>query len=300
MTKHTKVVKKEVRGSLAVFTLDLPCPEFLGSDVPLWAKCGDKDIKIEHTRRLPSLISLAGQDGSAARFPGLSARISYTDNRVRLEIDNQGTVLTDVHILLRLPTDFIEETIYFHADMIEGEFSREWTVTPNPLWKSGGRQLTAAQIDFTRGNVGGRVWASHLREIRPDNPLGVSVSCSGSTLDEETIAKLALPGANASGVNLVPLLQDIDYRVGIFPIPNSQRSKEGMTVLLDFDGGQKMTLRSELPPGSRGWLNGKPLAPVTDEFSFDAPAGRCRLLLQLGSSKSLLKHLVLLLAPAEQ
>ena len=301
MTKHVKVVKKSVRGNTAVFTLNFPCPEFLGSAVPLWAECGGKNIEIRHTRKLPALISLANAEGAAAKFPGLSAKISYTAaDKVRLDIDNQGAELTDVKILWRLPTDFTEETLYCAVDSIKGKFSREWRVTPNPAWKSHGRQLTAVQIDFTRSNAGGRVWASLLREIQPENPFGVKFRCVGKTLDDKQIAQLAQPGAKIKGIKLIPVQQDINYREWAFMIPYKARSKDGMTAVMDFNGGRKMTLSTDLPAGSRIYCNGKLLDSAKGAVTFDAPAGKCRILIQSGKTKSPVQSVQLFLTPAER
>ena len=301
MTKHVKVVNKELKGNTAVFTLNFPCPEFLGSTVPLWAECGGKNIEIRHTRKMPGLICLANADGTAAKFPGLSAKISYTAaNKVRLDINNQGEELTDVKILWRLPTDFAEETLYLALDRIKGKFAQEWSVTPNPAWKSHGSRLTAVQIDFTRGGSGGRVWASLLREIQPDNPFGVKFSCLGKTLDDKQIAQLALPGANIEGVKLAAVPQGINFRTGVFMLPGKERNKNGITAVMDFNGGKKMTLQTNLPDDSRIYCNGKLLELRKSSVSFDAPAGKCRLLIQTGKSRSPMQFVKLFLTPTER
>ena len=72
------------------------------------------------------------------------------------------------------------------------------------------------------------------------------------------------------------------------------RNKKSLTVLMDFPGGRKMTLKGDLPTAV--YCNGKQLKTEKGILSFDAPSGKCRILLRYGKSKR--DRLQLILTPA--
>ena len=67
---------------------------------------------------------------------------------------------------------------------------------------------------------------------------------------------------------------------------------------MDFQGGRKMTLQGDLP--ETVYCNGRKLARGKDGIHFEAPAGKCRLLLKYGESKRIIDRLHLILTTDER
>ena len=297
MTRHTRIAGRKVDGNKVTFTLDLPCPEYLGSMVPLWAECAEKNIEIRHTRKEPEKIGTAAETGSTPGFPGLSTKLSFpAPNRIRFDAVNTGEPLEDVRLLLRLPPDFTEETVYCHAGGIAGKYVKEWTVTPNPARQSMGKKLTALQIDFTRGGKTGRIWVSHLEIRKPASP-AARVTCSTRKFTDPELKQLASPETSHGSFGFVPAESRINFRETIFHIPRDLRKAKDLTVLMDFPGGKKMTLKGNLP--KTVFLNGNVLKAEKGIIHFDAPEGPCRILLQYEKPASLRGLLQLILTPAK-
>ena len=298
--RHTRIVGKKTEGSRAVFTLEMPCPEHLGSDTPLWAKCAGKTIEIRHTRKLPVRIRTAEATGVVPDFPDLEMKLAFpAPDRVRFDAVNRGAALKDVSLILRLPPDFVEETLTCHVDEIAGNFSKEWRVTPVAAGPSAGQQLTALQCDFTRDGAAERIWVTHLRKIKPAGKAAARIRCFAKPLEEEEATRLSCPAAEPKPGLFVPVEHRPEYRESIFHIPAKLRSKNGTTVLMDFSGGQAMILRGDDLP-SVVYCNGEKLTSQKGELKFAAPAGNCRLLLVYGKSSRPRAFLQLLLTPAGQ
>ena len=298
MLNHAKVTSKVVNGNTATFTLAMPCPEFVGSEVSLWAECNGKNIEIKHSRKLPAKICHAAADGKVAEFPDVTAKLAFTaPNKVRLDITNNGKALEDAQMILRLPPYFVEESIYFNAGDISGKFSKEWTLTPAKLKVSAGKQFTAVQIDFTRNNNGGRIWASNLREIPHPDTYKAVVYCSGNENIAENLAQLSQVATRLDPALFAAGQREINWQEGIFAVPGKQRNLNGLTVVMDFQGGRKMVLRTL--PAQEIYCNGKLLKPEKNMVVFDAPAGKCRVVVHYGKSKAVKKFVKMLLAPAE-
>ena len=297
MIRHTRITGRKQNGKKVTFTLDLPCPEYLGSTVPLWAECAGKTIEIRHTRKEPEMIGTATPDGSTPGFPGISTKLSFTaPNRIRFDAVNTGAPLEDVRLVLRLPPDFAEETVCCHAGGIAGKYTKEWTVIPNPERQSAGKRLTAVQIDFTRGGKTGRIWVSHLEIMKPAPP-AARITCSARKLSDQELKQLASPETDLKSFGFVPAESRIDFRETIFHLPRNLRKPKDLTVLMDFPGGKKMTLKGNLP--KTVFLNGNALKTEKGITHFDAPAGPCRILLQYEKPASLRGLLQLILTPAE-
>ena len=297
MYRHTRITGKKTDGKKAVFSLALPCPEYLGSETPLWAECAGKTIEIRHTRKVPVTIGTADPKGKVAAFPGVRAEISFpAPNRIRFDAENTGAPLKDVRLVLRLPPDFTEETLYLHAGDIAGKYSKEWTVTPNPAGMSAGKQLTAFQADFTRDGVPGRIWVSRLQVIENTVPGIAQIRCSSREFSDEELKQLAAPETELDPAVFLPVQNRINYRGTMYHIPEKIRSKNSLTVLLDFPGGKKMTLKGDL--STVVYCNGKLLKTEKGILSFDAPSGKCRILLRYGKTKR--DRLQLILTPAGQ
>ena len=298
MLNHAKVTNKVVNGNTATFTLEMPCPEFVGSEVPLWAECNGKNIEIKHSRKLPAKICHAAADGKVAEFPDVTAKLAFTaPDKVRLDITNNGKALEDAQMILRLPPDFVEESIYFNAGNITGKFSKEWTLTPAKLKVSAGKQFTAVQIDFTRNSNGGRIWASQLREIPHPDTYKAVVYCSGNEDIAKNLAQLSQVTTKLDPALFAAGQREINWQEGIFSVPYKQRNLNGLTVVMDFQGGRKMVLRTL--PAKEIYCNGKLLKLEKNMVVFDAPAGKCRIAMHYGKSKSQIKIVKMLLAPAE-
>ena len=297
MYRHSRITGKKTDGKKAVFSLALPCPEYLGSETPLWAECAGKTIEIRHTRKVPVTIGGADPKGKVAAFPGVSAAISFPAlNRIRFDADNTGAPLKDVRLVLRLPPDFTEETLCFHAGDITGKYRKEWIVTPNPAGQSMGKKLTALQIDFTRGGKTGRIWVSHLEIRKPASP-AARVTCSTRKFTDPELKQLASPETSQGSFGFVPAESRINFRETIFHIPRDLRKAKDLTVLMDFPGGKKMTLKGNLP--KTVFLNGNVLKAEKGIIHFDAPEGPCRILLQYEKPASLRGLLQLILTPAK-
>ena len=292
MFRHARVIGKKRDGKTLVFTLEMPCPEYLGSTTPLWAQCDGKNIEIRHTRNLPQKIASASPTCSTPEFPGLTAKLFYpAPDRIRFELENTGAPLRDVRMILRLPPDFVEETLFCHAGDISGKFSKEWQVRPSPAWESSGKMMTALQIDFTRGGSGGRLWVSCLRE-KPAIPVAELFGSSRS-FSEQELNELARPDANPA--DFLPLPHRLNDRETTFRIPRKLRNDTSLTILMDFRGGKAMTLKGDLPETLL--CNGRKIERSSDSFRFDAPAGKCRLLLRYGKPRSTQDRVQLILAP---
>ena len=297
MLRHARVIGKKSDGKIVTFTLEMPCPEYLGSLTPLWAQCNGKNIEIRHTRKLPAKIAeSSSKDGTAPAFPGLRTKLSFpAPDRIRFEAENSGAPLNDVRLFLRLPPDFAEETLFCRVDRISGKYSKEWTVTPNPAGQSSGIQFTALQIDFTRGGSPGRLWVSRLQN-KPAAPSPAKIICSNRQFSPQELEALARPETDAAG--FVPILHPLNYRETAFRVPGKIRNKKSLTVLMDFQGGRKMTLQGDLPEAV--YCNGRKLARGKDGLRFEAPAGNCRLLLKYGESKRIIDRLHLILTTDER
>ena len=280
MFKHTRILEKKVIGKKAVFTLALPCPEYLGSDVPLWAEADGKNIEIKHTRRVPEKIAAAAKDGKIAGYPGLQAKLTYiAADRIRLDVVNKSNVpLEDVRLLLHLPPDFVEENLYCYAGNITDKYSKEWSITPNAAWKSTGTQLTALQMDFTGRNVVSRIWVEHKQEIENKVPPPAKIYFAARKFTDQEFEKASLPAAAVDDKVFIKASQRHNYRETMFKVPLRTMNKEALTALVEFEGGEKMTLQGTLPDVV--YLNGKKLPVKRGTVTFDAPAGKCRIMFQ--------------------
>ena len=298
MIRHTRTAGRKREGKKVTFTLELPCPEYLGSTVPLWAECAGENIEIRHTRKPPEQIGTAAETGSTPGFPVLRTKLSFpAPNRIRFEVVNTGETLKDVRLILRLPPDFAEETVYCHAGDISGKYAKEWTVTPDPARESAGKRLTALQIDFTRGGKTGRIWVPHL-EIRKPAPPAARITCSARKFTDPELKQLASQKTKPESFGFVPVESKINFRETIFHIPRDLRNAKDLTVVMDFTGGKKMTLKGNLP--KTVFLNGKALKTEKGITHFAAPAGPCRILLQYDKPASLRGLLQLILTPDDQ
>ena len=298
MQRHTRITGKKTEGKKVLFTLALPCPEYLGSETPLWGECAGKTVEIRHTRKAPVKIGSANSKGTVDKFPGVAAKISFpSPNRIRLEVDNSGSSLKDVRLVLRLPPDFTEETIYCYAGDIPGKYIKEWSVTRNSSGVSAGKQLTALQADFTRDGVPGRIWVTQLRINKSTVPPVAQICCSSHVFSDQELNRLSLPETEPDSAIFLPVQNKVNYRESIYHVPGKIRNKNSLTVLMDFPGGRKMTLKGNLSESL--YCNGKKIQQKHGIVHFDAPAGKCRILLQYGKSK-VPDHLQLILIPQKK
>jgi len=290
MFRHSRIIGKKRDGRTLFFTLEVPCPEYLGSTTPLWARCDGKEIEIRHTRKLPQRIAAALPTGSVPEFPDFDAKLFRpASDRIRFEAENRGAPLRDVRLILRLPPEFVEETLCCHVGDISGKFSKEWQVHPNPKRRSSGKMLTALQIDFTRDGSGGRIWVSRTEE-KPARPVA-EVFASSRRFSPQELKELARPGTAPAG--FLPIPHRLGDRETTLRIPRKIiGAGNPLTLLMDFQGGAKMTLRGNLPDATI-LCNGEKVETGGGTVRFDAPPGKCRLLLQYGKSKYACLQLIL-------
>lgn len=297
MTLHSRVVDKKVTDSTVLFTLEIPCPELLGSDVPLWAECDGKRFPIPHVRKIPSVIDTAAPNGKCAKFPGIFAKLSQPDKtHFRLELENTGDALENLLVTLRLPPDVQETVLYRQLSSLSGKQTLDWEVTPVSSADAGGRRLTACQIDFTCGGVQGRIWTT-IQEQVPSTPKPtpvLQVRYTADAFSEEEQGKFSQAGAELPEKAFVSASQAPNYRNGVYLVrlPKRMTSKDTLLAIMDFQGGRQVRLRGEFP--AKMLFNGQPVTPKAKVLSFDTPAGGGRLLLVYPPAKRPPRRLVLL------
>ena len=292
---HARVLEKKVTGSTAEFLLELPCPELLGSDIPLWAECDGQRFPIPHTRKSPTSIGIAAPNGKCARFPGLTARLLKTDeNHLRLELENSGPELENLLVTLRLPPDCKEEVIYRQIPKLTGKLSLDWEVTRLPAADSM-RRLTACQLDFARQGTQGRVWTMLMEQIPTSLKSDIQLHYTSTPLSEEEQLQLSKAETPLPEKTFVPAFTTPNYREGVYlvKLPTKLTPKDTLVAALDFQGGKPFTLRGELP--ARILFNGEPVTPKGNRLLLEAtPAGACRLILVYPPAKRPPRHLILL------
>ena len=298
MVLHSRVVDKKVTGSTAVFTLEIPCPEILGNDVPLWAECDGKKFPIPHVRKIPSAIGLAAPTGKCGRFPGLIAKLTQPDKtHYRLELENTGDALENLLVTLRLPPDVQELVLYRHLPSVSGKQIVDWEVTPIPSADASGRRMTACQIDFTRGGVQGRIWATIQAQV-PSTPKATPVTQLRYTADpfsEEEQGKFAQAGAVLPEKAFVLASQAPNYREGIYLVRLPKKmtpNKDTLLAIMDFQGGRQVRLRGEFP--AKMLFNGQPVTAKANALTLDTPAEGGRFLLVYPPAKRPPRQLVLI------
>ena len=298
MYRYAKVTGKKVVGKNAVFTVKMPRPEYLGSEVALWAKCANKNIELKHTRSTPVKIVTAAKDGKVAEFPGVTAKIFFTaPDRIRLEVVNNSAALEDVGLILRLPPDFAEETLYVYAGRIAGKYQQEWQLTPKTAWQSSGMQIAAAQLDFKRNGESARIWVKHCREIKSTVKPAAEVFCSKNKITVPELEKLSMPDAKIDPAHFYPTGHQCNFRETMFMVNPRAVSKETQTVVMEFEGGKPMLLQGDLPKVV--YCNGKQLKVTKRTLKFDAPAGKCRIVFQHLNQRRPLRNIQLILTAAK-
>ncbi len=276
MYRHAAIKDKKVVGKQVIFTVALPCPEDLGSVTPLWAECAGKAVAIQHSRKLPQMIDAVNADGKSTEFPGITAKITLEkDSVLRLKITNTGAVLEDVRITLRLPPVFTQETIFIHEARINGEFTKEWNLKLNPAVSAAGSQLTAAQIDFTRKGVPGRLWTSCLQQKQHPKEELLPALYSHNKFKDSELAALSNPDTKPDPKTFAPLKHNLNYRSNTFQPPRKHVS----TIIIDFTGRGKMTLKaasSSRALSKNIYFNGKKIDFKKGIAEVDAGTGPCR------------------------
>lgn len=286
MFRHARVSGKKVEGKKVFFTVELPYPEDLGSETPLWAECAGKAVEIRHTRKVPQVIDAVTGEGKSAGFPGVKAQITLEKGTVlRLKIANTGAALEDVRLTLRLPPVFRQETLFVREARIKGEYAREWRLELNPAIDEAGPCLTAAQIDFTRQGVPGRLWVSLLQEKA--HPAGAVLPAvySRKEFSESELALLSRPETKLDPKVFVPLKHDTRLRSCVYKMPRGV--KQPITVIVDFPGNGKMTLKaSNMRKGISGpfYINGRKGAFKNGNAKTDGVSGPCRVVINMQSN----------------
>ena len=286
MVRHARVGEKKVEGDTAVFVLDLPCPEDLGSDTPLWAECAGKNIEIRHTRKIPQTIDAVEGAGKSGKFAGLNAQVSLIQpSRVRLSITNSGAALEHVRITLRLPPVFRQETVFLHIPRIDGAYAKEWDLETDPSMSRAGKQLTAAQIDFLRNGIPGRLWVSNIQENPQPAEEMLPVLCSRKHFDEAELKELSRPDSKPDPKDFTPLARPLNFRSCAYRIPWGL--KKPMTVIIDFAGNGKMTLKASSLSGRISdtfYCNGEKMTFKDGAAQLPDATGPCRVVMSVMAS----------------
>ena len=295
MFRNAQVIGRKVDGKNVLFTVQLPCPELLGSDIPLWAECAGKKYPIRHTRKVPTVIGETSPAGKNAKFPGLTAKLTApSTDKIRLELTNTGDALKNVLLTLRPGPDFRTDCITEQIAEIGKDFSREWNVEPDPERQGPGSQLIAVQMDFTRRGLGGRLWVTRISQIKREEP-DRKVQCSLKTFSAEEQQRLSLSGTTPATGTFHPTVFTNNQRPGVYNVklPRPQKPQETLTVIMDYKSDAEMVLRGELPPTV--WFGGCRVNPGT---SVKLNAGKNRLLFVYPPGKRPVRNLVLILEPA--
>lgn len=298
MFRNARVTDKKIDGCTAIFTVELPCPELLGSDTPLWAECAGKKIPIRHTRKTPVIIGETSPAGKNAKFPGVTALLTVpAPDKIRLELTNTGAELQNVLLTLRIGPDFKNDHVTQQIPRIEKSFSREWSVEPDPERQEPGIRLIAVQLDFTRGGRSERLWVTQVTRIKREEPDRL-VQCSLQAFSEAEQKQLSRPETELKKETFFKADFMDNQRPGVYNVklPRRQKPQEPLTAIMDFEGGSAMTLRGELPPTI--WLNGTKVKPERRSVKLNASAGKNRLLLVYPPAKRPVRQLVLFLNPA--
>ena len=95
---------------------------------------------------------------------------------------------------------------------------------------------------------------------------------------DQEFEKASLPAAAVDDKVFIKASQWHNYRETMFKVPLRTMNKEALTALVEFEGGEKMTLQGTLPDVV--YLNGKKLPVKRGTVTFDAPAGKCRIMFQ--------------------
>ena len=144
----------------------------------------------------------------------------------------------------------------------------------------------------------GRIWVSRLQVIKNTVPGIAQIRCSSREFSDEEITQLTAPETEPDPSVFLPVQNLVNYRGSMYHVPKKIRNKNSLTVLMDFSGGRKMTLKGNLPAAV--YCNGKRLKKEKGILNFDAPSGKCRILLRYGKSKRILDRLQLILTPADR
>jgi hypothetical protein len=141
------------------------------AEVDVLPPAGDRvALNLHHDRAqaLPAAIGLIEnadnhqdlrQADAAPDFPALSALLAWQDGRLKVQVDDGGEPLDDVCITYRLPLAWAAGVVRHHIRTVAGAMTDE--LTPTLAHADGkytsGRAYFAAQVDFVRAGVAGRL-----------------------------------------------------------------------------------------------------------------------------------------------
>ena len=243
---NCRISGKRTDGKTAYFTLTLPRPELLGSDVSLWGKCNGKIFPIPHRKQLPELIGLTDKNGRTAKFPGLNASVKTAGDKICFSVRNSGAALENVLLTLRLPPAFETEKIFVELKRIDREYFAEWTVRRRTGLDLSGRELCAVQMDFVRDGKAGRLWSWELKE-HPAKALPYQLYFSKEEMSLADAVKLSTAAAVPAGFTAGRQENFLRNGVVRLIIPGRKNAKSGFTAVMEFEGGKKFELKGHLP-----------------------------------------------------
>ena len=292
---NAKVVEKSVKGDMVCFQVLLPTPGRLGSDVALDAVCNGRKVSVCHKKALPEKIGIAAGNGRCAKFPGVRAFLRKgTDNSYRLELTNDGSALEDVTLTVVLPPVFKDEQRVISCGKVEKMLSaRVYEYTRrDPARESSGRELTAVAVDFVRDGKAGRLWVQHIEDIKHPATAVYPLYYRYAALNKKELTELSCGGGDLS--KFIAVQSKMEQRRGMFSLRFEQNWKNvPLVAVVEFNGGKDFVLRGELPPEII--VCGKVFKTVRNQVRFSAPAGKCRLVMNILPGKRMLREIAVIL-----
>lgn len=175
---NTTVLKKEVEGSKAIFTLRQASPASTGAYVPLWAKVipaakdGKKIIALNNPdlrpKKIEAIRTTGNQMSSAKKFPGFSAGFVYDSEKqlLRLKLVNHtGKTIAPISATYRLPLLFGDFQGGYRIPLgplkngasLDSELILSRGIQKSPIYHSGSL-FFAAEINFKISGESQRLW----------------------------------------------------------------------------------------------------------------------------------------------
>ena len=249
MALNSCVKGKKVKGSKAVFTVELPSPVFLGSNTPLWGACGGKIFPIPHTKKMPEKILLAGKKGKVQGLDDLTVLLSSAgDGKFLCTLRNTGAPLENVTLTLRLPPGYQQPFCRQQISKITGEQKFQWELRRTAPASPGSGEIVAQSLDFTCKGKQIRVWTllnqGTRRIVYGKGRLYFSVEeFSAEQLKALSAAEGALPKS------FRPVKRLPDWRSDAWRIRVPQKSDLGKKIscVLEFESAGVVTPKGKFP-----------------------------------------------------
>jgi peptidoglycan/xylan/chitin deacetylase (PgdA/CDA1 family) len=248
MALNSCVKGKKVKGSKAVFTVELPSPFFLGSNTPLWGACAGKIFPIPHTGKMPEKIVLAGKNGRVPGLPDLTVVLSSAaDGKFLYTLRNSGEPLENVTLTLHLPPRFQQPFCRQQTDKIKGKQQFQWEIKRNASLPRSGQELVALSLDFTCKGRQIRVWSllkPGAEKTVQDRRLYISMkNFSADQLRSLSAAREVL-SKDFSAVKHLPGWRPDAWRIRV---PQKSDMGKKITCVLEFENAGAVIPKGNFP-----------------------------------------------------